>query len=84
MILNLDRANWFVLTGFLRKAECWTWAPAWEPTLMRWRSDTAVEPVAERVQFMGERFRQEGISNVHILQTLSGIFHLEARVSTWS
>lgn len=73
MILNLDRANWFVLTGLPSESRVLDLGAGMgtnsHALALRYREVIAVEPVAERVQFMRERFRQEGISNVHILQT---------------
>lgn len=73
MILNLDRANWHLLTGLPQDSRVLDLGAGMgansHALALTYREVVAVEPVAERVAFMACRFRQEGLENVHILRT---------------
>jgi len=73
MILNLDRANWCLLTDLPPESRVLDLGAGMgansHALAKRYREVVAVEPVAERTQFMTERFRQEGLPNVRIVQT---------------
>lgn len=73
MILNLNRANWHWLVDLPQTsrvldlgAGCGTNAHGLG---MYYRDVVAVEPVAERVEFMLHRFRQEKLTNVNVIRT---------------
>lgn len=73
MILNLDRANWFVFTDLPPKSRVLDLGAGMgtntHALALRFGEVVAVEPVAERVRFMYERFRQERISNVRLVRS---------------
>jgi len=73
MILNLDRANWSLLADLpsqSRVLDIGAGMGANSHSLaLRYDHVVAVEPVTERVRFMSQRFEQEGIRNVRIIQT---------------
>lgn len=73
MILNLNRANWSLLANLppeSRALDLGAGMGAISHSLaLRYREVVAVEPVPERVRFMSQRFDQEGIRNVRIIQT---------------
>jgi len=73
MILNTDRANWHWLTGLGPEARALDLGAGLGANAhglaTRYREVIAMEPVPERVSFMRERFRQEGLRNVRIVQT---------------
>jgi SAM-dependent methyltransferase len=68
MILNLDRANWhwlIDLPAHSRVLDLGAGTGTNSHALgMRYRDVVALEPVAERVEFMKHRFSQEGLQNV--------------------
>jgi SAM-dependent methyltransferase len=73
MMLNLDRANWHWLTNLPPNSRVLDLGAGSGTTshalAMHYREVVAVEPVRERVDFMQQRFTQEGLSNVKILQS---------------
>jgi SAM-dependent methyltransferase len=73
MILNVDRANWHWLTDLgpqSRVLDVGAGMGANSHALARrFREVFALEPVQERVDFMRQRFAQEGIGNLKILRT---------------
>ncbi|MGA7409823.1 MAG: methyltransferase domain-containing protein, partial [Bryobacteraceae bacterium] len=73
MILNLDRANWSLLADLApqsRVLDIGAGMGANSHSLaLRYGEVFAVEPVTERVRFMRQRFEQEGIRNIQIIQT---------------
>lgn len=73
MILNLSRANWCLLTDLphdTRVLDIGAGMGANSHALaLRYRDVVAVEPVTERVQFMRQRFEQESLRNIRIVQT---------------
>lgn len=73
MILNVDRANWHWLIDLSpesRVLDVGAGLGANSHALARrFREVFALEPVQERVDFMRQRFAQEGIDNVRILKT---------------
>lgn len=72
MILNVNRANWHLLTDLPIEGRVLDLGAGMGTTshaLSSYcREVVAVEPVAERVQFMKYRFEQEGIRNVRIVR----------------
>jgi SAM-dependent methyltransferase len=73
MILNLDRANWQWLVDLPRESAVLDLGAGTgtnsRALSRRYESIVAVEPVLERIQFMQEAFKQEGISNISIART---------------
>ena len=73
MIVNVERANWHWLTDLgpqSRVLDVGAGLGANSHALAcRFREVFALEPVQERVDFMRQRFAQEGIGNVKILRT---------------
>jgi SAM-dependent methyltransferase len=68
MILNLDRANWHWLANVPRDSRVLDLGAGTGTNAhalgLQYREVVAVEPVLERIQFMRERFAQEGLRNV--------------------
>jgi SAM-dependent methyltransferase len=73
MILNLDRANWHWLANLQpdsRVLDLGAGTGTISHALgLRYREVVAVEPVRERVDFMQQRFAQEGLSTVTIVRS---------------
>jgi SAM-dependent methyltransferase len=73
MILNLDRANWHWLTDLSPESRVLDLGAGMgtnsHALAGRFREVFALEPVRERVEFMKQRFAQDGINNVKILRT---------------
>lgn len=73
MMLNLDRANWHWLTNLPPDSRILDLGAGTGTTShalgMHYREVIAVEPVRERVDFMRQRFAQEGLSNIKILRS---------------
>lgn len=73
MMLNLDRANWHLLTNLPPQSRVLDLGAGTGTTshalAKYYRAVVAIEPVLERVEFMQERFRQEGLSNVTLSRT---------------
>jgi SAM-dependent methyltransferase len=73
MILNLDRANWHWLTGMpmdSRVLDIGAGTGTNSHALgLRYREVVAVEPVAERTEFMRHRFAQEKLDNVRVVRS---------------
>ena len=73
MMLNLERANWHWLAGIRPEGRVLDLG-AGTGTIshalgMYYREVIAVEPVLERVEFMRQRFTQEGLSNIKVLRS---------------
>jgi SAM-dependent methyltransferase len=73
MMLNLERANWHWLANLPRESRALDLG-AGTGTIshalgMYYREVVAVEPVLERVEFMQQRFSQEGLSNIKVLRS---------------
>jgi SAM-dependent methyltransferase len=73
MILNLDRANWQSLAGLPDNsrvldlgAGCGTNSHS---LALHFSHVTALEPVAERIEFMRHRFAQEKLHNVRLIRS---------------
>jgi SAM-dependent methyltransferase len=77
MILNLDRANWCLLTTLPENSRVLDLGAGMgtnsHALALRYREVVAVEPVSERVQFMKQRFEQEGL-DVRVVRT--SLWHL--------
>ena len=73
MILNIDRANWHWLTDLGPQSRVLDMGAGMgtnsHALARRFREVFALEPVPERVEFMRQRFAQEGIGNVRVLRT---------------
>ena len=73
MILNLERANWHWLLNLPADSRVLDLGAGMgtnsHALSMRFREVIALEPVAERIEFMQQRFGQEGISNVQIVRS---------------
>jgi SAM-dependent methyltransferase len=73
MILNLERANWHLLVDLSPNSRVLDLGAGTGTTshalAMHYREVVALEPVCERVQFMQQRFSQEGLSNVQIVRS---------------
>lgn len=73
MVLNLARANWCLLTEMPRNSRVLDLGAGMGTTshclALRYREVVAVEPVAERVEFMQRRFEQERLENVRIVRS---------------
>ena len=73
MVLNLDRANWHWLTDLCPNSRALDLGAGMGTTAHalagRFREVVALEPVAERVEFMQCRFAQEGLRNVKVLRS---------------
>jgi SAM-dependent methyltransferase len=72
-ILNLDRANWSLLTNVPSEGRVLDLGAGMgansHALAKRHREVLAVEPVVEQARFMRERFKQENLPNVHVVQT---------------
>ena len=81
MMLNLDRANWHWLTDLPPESRVLDLGAGTGTTShalgMHYREVIAVEPVQERVDFMQQRFGQEGLSNVKIIRSSLWILPFE-------
>jgi SAM-dependent methyltransferase len=73
MILNLDRTNWHWLLNLppeSRVLDLGAGMGANSHALgLQYREVVALEPVRERVQFMRQRFAQEGLSHVKVVRS---------------
>jgi SAM-dependent methyltransferase len=73
MILNLDRANWHCLVNLPPESRVLDLGAGTgtnsHALAMRYREVVALEPVRERIQFMQQRFSQEGLSNITIVRS---------------
>jgi SAM-dependent methyltransferase len=73
MILNLDRANWHWLANLPPDSRVLDLGAGTGTTShalgQHYREVVAVEPVRERVDFMQQRFEQEGLSTVTVIRS---------------
>jgi SAM-dependent methyltransferase len=73
VILNLDRANWHTLTDLTPDSRILDLAGGLgtipHALAKRYREVVAMEAVPEQVDFMKERFAQEGLRNIKLIQT---------------
>jgi SAM-dependent methyltransferase len=73
MILNLERANWHWLSRMPAESTVLDLGAGMgtnsHALAQRYHKVIAVEPVLERVQFMRQRFAQEGLSNVQVVRS---------------
>lgn len=76
MMMNLDRANWYLFLPLPREStvlDIGAGSGAITHAMACFYDHViAIEPVIERVEFMKQRFRQEGLSNVTLVRSHVG------------